>query len=81
MPKKSPEEPKEIGRFAFGIILYKFSDGRVEYRFQSKNRGIPLEIILMQVKAFLRNQENQYFDKYDKNATFQNDSDNDNDEK
>ena len=80
MPKKPPEEPKEIGRFAFGIILYKYPNGRVEYRFQSKNQGIPLEIILMQVKAFLRNQENQYFDKYDKNTT-QTDSDKDNDEK
>ena len=69
MPKKPDEEPKEVGRFAFGIILYRYPDGRVEYRFQSKNQGIPIEIILMQLKAFLRNQENEYFDRYDKNTT------------
>ena len=66
---KQPEEPKEIGRFALGIILYKHPDNRVEYRFQSKNQNIPLEIVLLQVKAWLRNQENKYFSNYDKNIT------------
>jgi len=58
-------EPEEIGRFAFGIRLYRYSDGRVEYNTQSRNEGIPIEVVLMQLQAFLRNQENEYFDKYD----------------
>ena len=61
-----PEEPKIIGRFAFGITLYKYPDNRVEYRTQSRNEGIPIEIVLMQLRAFLRNQENDYFDNYNK---------------
>ena len=78
MPKKPPEEPQEVGRFAFGIILYRYPDGRVEYRFQSKNQGIPIEIILIQLKAFLRNQENGYFDRYDKNTSNTDADDSDN---
>ena len=64
MPK---EEPKVIGKFALGILLCKYPDGKVEFRFQSKNQGIPIEIILTQVRAWLRNQENKYFDNFDKN--------------
>lgn len=64
-----PEEPKIIGRFAFGITLYEHSDGRIEYRTQSRNESIPLEIILMQLRAFLRNQENEYFDNYNKSIS------------
>jgi hypothetical protein len=42
-----PDEPKIIGRFAFGITLYKHPDNRIEYRTQSRNEGIPIEIVLM----------------------------------
>lgn len=68
MPKES-QDPKVIGRFAFGITLYRYSDGTVEYRTQSRNQGIPIEIVLMQIKAFLRNQENEYFDRYDSSVS------------
>ena len=68
-----PEEPKIIGRFAFGITLYRHPDGKIEYRTQSRNEGIPTEIVLMQLRAFLRNQENDYFDKYDKSMSGFND--------
>ena len=68
MPKEQ-EEPKIIGKFALGILLCRYSNGKVEYRFQAKNENIPIEIILAQVKAWLRNQENQYFDNFDKNTT------------
>ena len=64
-----PSEPNEVGRFVFGIRLYRYPDGTVEYRTQSRNQGIPIEIVLMQLKAFLRNQENDYFDKYDKSVS------------
>ena len=60
-----PQDPKVIGRFAFGITVYRYPDGRIEYRSQSRNQGVPIEIVLMQLKAFIRNQENEYFDNYD----------------
>lgn len=62
------KEPKEIGRFAFGIRLFRYSDGRTEWRLQSANEGVPNEIVIMQMKAFLRNLENDYFDNFDKNT-------------
>lgn len=64
----SKEEPKVIGKFALGILLCKHDDGKVEYRFQSKNQNIPIEIILTQLRAWLRQQENKYNDNFDKNT-------------
>lgn len=64
-----PEEPTEIGRFAFGIRVLKHDDGRVELKTQSFNESIPQEMIIMQLKAFLRNLENDYFDNYDENTS------------
>ena len=45
-----PSEPDEVGRFVFGIRLYRYPDGTVEYRTQSRNQGTPIEIVLMQLK-------------------------------
>ena len=67
--RKLEEEPKVIGKFALGILLCRYSDGSVEFRFQSKNENIPIEIILTQVRAWLRNQENIYFDNFDKHTS------------
>lgn len=69
MEKGPEDEPKVIGKFALGILLCKYSDGKAEFRFQSKNENIPIEIILTQVKAWLRNQENIYFDNFDKHTS------------
>lgn len=40
MGKEAEEEPKVIGKFALGILLCRYSDGKVEFRFQSKNQDI-----------------------------------------
>jgi len=61
-------EPEEIGRFAFGIKLLRYSDARTEWNLQSANEGVPIEIVIMQMKVFLRNLENDYFDNFDKNT-------------
>ena len=46
MPSE-PQDPEEAGRFAFGIIVYRYLDGTIEYRTQSKNQRVPIEIVLM----------------------------------
>lgn len=56
------EEPM----FAFGIRIQKLPDGKVAYQTQSQNQGVPNEIVIMQMKAFLRNLENDYFNDFDK---------------
>ena len=46
------EEHNEIGRFIFGLKAFKEEEG-LRYQIQSINENIPIEIIIMQLKAFL----------------------------
>ena len=63
------EEPIELGRFGFGIRIIRNQDGKIEYQTQSANWGVPIEIVIMQMKAFLNKLENEYFDNFDKNSS------------
>ncbi|RJQ16844.1 hypothetical protein C4573_02150 [Candidatus Woesearchaeota archaeon] len=54
-----------IGRFGLAITAF-YNNGNFEVLVQSANEGIPIELVLMQLKAFLRNQENNYFNNFDK---------------
>ena len=54
-----PERPTEIGRFGLGIRIIRHPDGKVEYQTQSANENVPVEIVLMQIRAFLRNIEKE----------------------
>lgn len=60
------EEPREIGRFAFWLRIFKHSDGNLEYKAQSVNDNMPIEIVIMQLKAFLNNLEKEYFNAFEK---------------
>lgn len=60
------EEPREIGRFAFWLRTFKHTDGNLEYKIQSVNENIPIEIVIMQLKSFLNNLEKNYFDTFGK---------------
>lgn len=62
-------EPIEIGKFGFGIKILRHSDGRIEYQTQSANKGVPIEILIMQMKSFLNNLEKDYFDNFNKNTS------------
>ncbi len=61
-----PEETNEIGKFGFGIKILRHSDVKIEYQTQSANQGVPIEIVIMQMKAFLNNLEKDYFSNFDK---------------
>lgn len=64
--KKMPlEENKEMG-FGLRINGIKSPDGKIGWAFDSINRSVPIEVVAMQLKAFLRNIENDYFDGFDK---------------
>lgn len=58
------EEPPEIGRFLFSLKVFKQMDGKLEYEIQNMNQYIPIEIVIMQLKAFLNNLERKYFDTF-----------------
>lgn len=58
--------PDEIGAFAFGIRLIRQPDGSIEYKTDSVNRNVPVEIVIMQMKVFLNDLEKEYSDRYSK---------------
>jgi len=59
--------PHEIGRFALGLKALRQSDGNLEYQqLQTLNEGIPVEIIIMQLRAFIKSIEKDYFSAFDK---------------
>lgn len=62
------EEPIETSDFILAIRLTKYSNGQTLCQFQSKNNGVPIETVIMQLKAFLNSAGKEYFDKFDKNA-------------
>ena len=57
----------EIARFALGIRLLKFPDGSTQAQTESLNQGMPIELIIMQMKSFLKNQENNYLKEFNSN--------------
>lgn len=60
--------PIEISRFGFGIKLLRHQDGKTEFQTQSANEGVPIEIVIMQMRAFLNNLDREYFDNFDENT-------------
>lgn len=63
-----PDEHEEIGIFALGIRVFKTADGRLEYQTQSTNQGAPVEVVIMQLRAFLNKLEKDYFDEFEHSA-------------
>ena len=60
-------QPEVTGEFAVGIRLLRYPDGKMAWKIDSVNKGVPVEVIMIQLRAFLRNMENEYFDAFDKN--------------
>ena len=64
-------QEKEVGRFAFVLRALAGKDGKTRFEAKSMNQNVPLELAIMQLKAFLRNLENEYFDNYDRSTVKQ----------
>jgi len=64
MPNEENEE--EFGRFGLGIRAFKISDDGFRFKFESVNVNVPIEAVVMQLEAFLRNIKSGYFDGFDK---------------
>jgi len=63
---KMSKNLNEIGRFIFSIRLLEYPDGVIDWQVNSLNKDIPTEIVLMLIRAFLRNNERKYFNNYDR---------------
>mgnify|MGYP001584083385 FL=1 len=58
---------KIIGEFLFSIIMYEKEDGSIGWEYNYINNSIPTEIILAPIKAFVREQEDKYYNEDYKN--------------
>jgi hypothetical protein len=65
-PKGKDPEEKLVGMFALGLRAFQLPNGQINWQLQSKIEGLPIEIILTQVRAWLRSMENDYFNNFDK---------------
>lgn len=66
--KRMTDEGREIGKFLFGLKVFKKPDGSFEYKIQSLNDNIPVEIVIMQLKAFLASLEKEYFESFERGS-------------
>jgi len=64
--KNMPDEPKEIARFGLIMKALMKDDGSPSYTFEFTNESIPIEIVLMHLRAFVNNQERDYFTDFDR---------------
>lgn len=55
------ENKKRIGVFGIGIEAFQQEDGKINYEFNKLNANIPPEVIIMQLKRFIKNLKSEYF--------------------
>ena len=61
------KEFKVIGKFMFSIVMFEREDGSIGWAYNYINNGVPTEIILAPIKAFVREQEDKYYNEDYKN--------------
>ena len=64
------EEKNNIGEFGFVIVTRQNADENFHYQTRIINRKVPLELIAMQLRAFLAQLEKEYFDTFNQTANF-----------
>lgn len=63
------EEGNEtIGSFGLLIKMIKLPDGRVVYRLFDGNKFVPKEAVILQLKSYLKNEEDAYHDDFKNNS-------------
>ncbi len=60
-----PKDAEVLGAFLLAVRIIKWPNGSVSSDVQVKNDNVPAEITLMQVKAWLNNQKNKYYEWFD----------------
>ncbi len=51
--------------FATVIRSSQISQDSEDWKVDAINKGVPIEIVIMQLKSLIRNYENNYFDNFD----------------
>lgn len=53
-----------MSRFALSITSYRNLDKELDWKVDTINLGIPTEVVIMQLKALIRNYEEGYFNNF-----------------
>lgn len=56
-------EENETKAFGFGIRFVGYYNGRLIHKAYYINKGVPSEVIILQLKSLLRNFEREYYSK------------------
>ena len=59
-------ERNEIGKFGVGFIMLKSQEGVISFELREQNNNVSDEVIIMQLKIYLRNIKENYYNKYSK---------------
>lgn len=62
------DQIEPIGKFAFTLLLHSTPQGSVECFSSSSNENVPIEFVIMQLCACVRNLEKDYFDNFDRDT-------------
>ncbi len=60
----SKEVNEELGYFVYGVHMLRRSDSKVLYEDNYLNNRVPIEVVIMQLKIFLKKLEKDYFDEH-----------------
>lgn len=58
----------DSGQFVYGLRVVRLPDGDLKYETQSINKGVPIEIVIMQLRVLLKQLEKSYFAQFEKEA-------------
>ena len=61
------KKDKIMGRYLLGITFHLTEEGKIDYYTKSLNENIPLESVVMQLKALLKKLEGQYNQEFNSN--------------
>ncbi len=53
-----------MSRFALSITSYRNLDKELDWKVDTINLGIPTEVVIMQLKALIKNYEEGYFNNF-----------------
>ena len=63
------ERQDDTPTFKFGIKIFKKEDGGIGHQVGVYNDGILTEVVIAEMRAYLRMLENNYFDDFEKDLT------------
>ncbi len=61
-------EPTETAGYAFGIRVYEYPDGHVEYETGDRNQGVLTEIIIAHLEAVLKRWKTDFYDQFERDT-------------